>query len=121
MCWDWNAEDIDPDKDDGRMWVPITPKTMEEEGQDARKGPEGPERTPAEPRPIDRTTNAGRGPDSTAHIVTPAKQGEHTRKPNIEAKKIGQRDEDMSELTALTESDPEGGDNVMDTREDKTR
>ena len=121
MCWDWNAEDIDSDEDDRRMWVPITPKTMEEEGQDTRKGQEEPERTPAEPRPIDRMTNAGQGPDGNGHIVTPAKQGEHAQKPNVEAKKFGQRDEAMSELTALTESDPEGGDDAMDTREDKTR
>jgi len=31
MSWDWDAEDIDPDEDDGRMWVPITPKTLEDE------------------------------------------------------------------------------------------
>jgi len=30
MSWDWDAEDIDPDKNDGRMWVPITPKTLED-------------------------------------------------------------------------------------------
>src|SRR5882724_6411456 len=31
MSWDWDATDINPDKDDGYMWVPITPKTVEEE------------------------------------------------------------------------------------------
>ena len=31
MSWDWDAEDIDLDKDDGRMWVPITPKTLQDE------------------------------------------------------------------------------------------
>src|SRR5882724_11882963 len=31
MSWDWDAKDIDPDKDDGWMWVPITPKTLEDE------------------------------------------------------------------------------------------
>jgi len=31
MSWDWDAKDINPDKDDGRMWVPITPKTLEDE------------------------------------------------------------------------------------------
>jgi len=28
MSWDWDAEDIDPDEDDRRTWVPITPKTL---------------------------------------------------------------------------------------------
>ena len=31
MSWDWDAEDINPDEDDGRMWVPTTPKTLEDE------------------------------------------------------------------------------------------
>ena len=30
MSWDWDAKDIDPDKDDRRMWVPITPKTLDD-------------------------------------------------------------------------------------------
>jgi len=24
MAWDWDAEDIDPQEDDGKMWVPVT-------------------------------------------------------------------------------------------------
>jgi len=31
MSWDWDIEDIVPDEDDGRMWVPIKPKTLGEE------------------------------------------------------------------------------------------
>ena len=31
MSWDWDAKDIDPDEDNGWMWVPITPKTLEDE------------------------------------------------------------------------------------------
>ena len=31
MSWDWDAEDIDPDKNDRWIWVPITPKTLDEE------------------------------------------------------------------------------------------
>ena len=30
MSWDWDAKDIDLDEDYGRMWVPITPKTLED-------------------------------------------------------------------------------------------
>jgi len=28
MAWDWDAEDIDPQEDDGKMWVPVTPGTL---------------------------------------------------------------------------------------------
>jgi len=28
MAWDWDTNDIDVDKDDGRLWVPVTPQTM---------------------------------------------------------------------------------------------
>ena len=31
ISWDWDAEDIDPDEDNRRMWVPITPKTLDNE------------------------------------------------------------------------------------------
>src|SRR5882724_12241946 len=31
MSWDWDAKDINLDEDDRRMWVPITPKTLEDE------------------------------------------------------------------------------------------
>ena len=30
MSWDWDAKDINPDEDDRRVWVPITPKTLED-------------------------------------------------------------------------------------------
>jgi len=33
MSWDWDAEDIDPDENDGREWIPITPKTLEDEAR----------------------------------------------------------------------------------------
>ena len=28
MAWDWDVDDIDADKDDGKQWVPVTPQTM---------------------------------------------------------------------------------------------
>jgi len=28
MAWDWDANDIDVDEDDGKKWVPVTPQTM---------------------------------------------------------------------------------------------
>ena len=36
MCWSWNAEDINPDEDDGKVWIPVMPKTLEAEAEDAR-------------------------------------------------------------------------------------
>ena len=28
MAWDWEADNIDADEDDGKPWVPVTPQTM---------------------------------------------------------------------------------------------
>jgi len=28
MAWDWDTDDIDADKDDGKQWVPMMPQTM---------------------------------------------------------------------------------------------
>ena len=28
MAWDWDADNIDMDKDNGEQWVPVTPQTM---------------------------------------------------------------------------------------------
>jgi len=28
MAWDWEANDIDVDEDDGKQWVLVTPQTM---------------------------------------------------------------------------------------------
>jgi len=28
MAWDWDAEDIDLQEDDGKMWVPVTAQTL---------------------------------------------------------------------------------------------
>ena len=42
MCWSWNTEDIDPDEDDGKMWIPITPRTMEEQAVQLWETPQMP-------------------------------------------------------------------------------
>ena len=42
MCWSWNAEDIDPDEDDGKVWIPVMPKTLEEEAEEAQGSPHMP-------------------------------------------------------------------------------
>src|SRR5882724_8259918 len=28
MAWDWDADDIDPNDDDGRLWVPMMAQTL---------------------------------------------------------------------------------------------
>ena len=28
MAWDWDAEEIDPQEDNGKMWVPVTPQPL---------------------------------------------------------------------------------------------
>jgi len=28
MVWDWEVDNIDLNKDDGKMWVPVTPQTL---------------------------------------------------------------------------------------------
>jgi len=28
MAWDWDANEIDVDEDDGKQWVPVTPQMM---------------------------------------------------------------------------------------------
>ena len=30
MSWDWDVEDIDPKEDNRKIWVPVTPKTLED-------------------------------------------------------------------------------------------
>ena len=44
LCWSWNAKDINPDEDDGKVWIPVMPKTLEEEAEEARESPHMPSR-----------------------------------------------------------------------------
>ena len=54
MCWDLDAEDIDPDEDDGKIWVLVTPRTLETANVDPpQSGQQVPE--PTEGRAADRT------------------------------------------------------------------
>ena len=54
MCWDWDAEDIGPDEDDGKIWVPVTPKTLETANVDPpQSGQQVPE--PTKGRAVDQT------------------------------------------------------------------
>ena len=43
MAWDWDTADIDLDKDDGQIWVPITLKTLEELTKELQGMPKTPE------------------------------------------------------------------------------
>ena len=42
MCWSWNAKDIDPDEDDGKVWIPVMPKTLEAEAEEDLGSPHMP-------------------------------------------------------------------------------
>ena len=43
MAWDWDAADIDLDEDDGQVWVPVMPKTLEELIEELQGMPKMPE------------------------------------------------------------------------------
>ena len=43
MAWDWDIADIDPDEDDGQIWVPVTLKTLEEPVEEPQGIPKTPE------------------------------------------------------------------------------
>ena len=43
MAWDWDAADIDLDEDDGQVWVPVMPKTLEELVEELEGVPKKPE------------------------------------------------------------------------------
>ena len=42
MAWDWDAADINLDKDDRQIWVPVTPKTLEEYVEELQGMPKTP-------------------------------------------------------------------------------
>ena len=48
MAWDWDAADIDPDKDDGQLWVPVMLKMLEDFIQE----PQGMPKTPEVKQPV---------------------------------------------------------------------
>ena len=49
MAWDWEADDIDADKDDSRTWVPVMPQTMRM-AEAQRPGRAGPPMLPMMPQ-----------------------------------------------------------------------
>jgi len=28
MAWDWEADEIDPNEDEGKIWIPMMPQTL---------------------------------------------------------------------------------------------
>ena len=44
MAWDWDADDIDADENDGKQWVPIMPQTIK-----IAETPRPPKRVPTTP------------------------------------------------------------------------
>jgi len=43
MAWDWDADDINLDDDDGKLWVPITAQTLNMGGAKQHRGAPHPE------------------------------------------------------------------------------
>src|SRR6266481_5750826 len=75
MCWFWNAKDIDLDEDDGKMWIPIMPRTMEEQVVQPQETPQTP---PG--RKIMTVYLVGRGPARDTQARTPVRQAVETPK-----------------------------------------
>src|SRR6266481_1797748 len=69
MCWSWNAEDINPDEDNGKMWIPVMPRTMEEQEIQPRETPQMP---PG--RKVMTVYPVGRGPAGDAQARMPVRQ-----------------------------------------------
>ena len=111
MSWDWDAEDIDPDEDDRKMWVPVTPQTMvvtETDGEIAPLTSEVREASWDEARAADRTMKVYavcHGPDRVAQVRTPIVQVIQT--PRRVAKVVIQGNEEASETSELSEGTDE--------------
>ena len=75
MCWSWNAEDIDPDEDDRKVWIPMTPKMLEEEAEGAQGSPH----TPSAAKEM-MVYPVGRGPAGDTQAKTPVRQAAATPK-----------------------------------------
>ena len=114
MSWDWDAEDIDPDEDDGKIWVPVTPKTLE--AVDAEKGAIPPMAGQAillekETRPTERTmrvyamTGGPKGmAQATSAVTKVVNSPKRTRRIKVYA---NNESSDASELDGSTGTDGE--------------
>jgi len=39
MAWDWDADDIDPDDNNGKLWVPVMAQMLNMGGAEQHRGP----------------------------------------------------------------------------------
>jgi len=116
MSWDWDAEDIDPDEDDGRMWVPITPKTLEDEAvrtaevkRDTSEDEEEPRTIKNRPHQMMSMYMVSHGPTGVVQASTPIHQV-------MGMPIIGPREIDwlLSEWSGLPESSTGAGNSVVE-------
>jgi len=111
MSWDWDAEDIDPDEDDGKMWVPVTPQTMvvtETDGEISPPASKVREASRDEARATDRMMKVyavRHGPDGVAQARTPIAQV--VQMPRRVAKVVIRGNEEASETSELSEGTDE--------------
>src|SRR5882724_7978950 len=42
MAWDWDVDNIDPNDDDGKLWVAVTAQTLNTRGAEQHRGPPSP-------------------------------------------------------------------------------
>ena len=109
MAWDWDAANIDPDEDDGQIWVPVTLKTLEEHV----KEPEGMPKTPEVKQLVvsqedSRFRNmavyvVSNGPEGVAQANAPLRQG--VLSPQIHGPVVILNAGESSNLTELSEAE----------------
>src|SRR5882724_9922789 len=92
MAWEWGAADIDDDEDDGKDWVPTTPRTLATAGNRPSMSTAQPREEPVTPfhsmavYAIEPSRSGGMVQiEKLTHITvrTPQTQGETTIKGNL--------------------------------------
>ena len=109
MAWDWDAADIDPDEDDGQIWVPITPKTLEEPVEE----PEGTPKTPEVKQQVFNQEDSwlrnmavygvSNGPEGAAQADAPLRQD--VLSPEIPGLVVILNTGELCDLTELSEAE----------------
>ena len=103
MAWDWDAADIDPDEDDGQIWVPVTPKTLEEYVEK----PQGTPKTPESKQPTGLRNMAvytiSNGPEGAVQGDAPLRQ--EVLSPQVPGPVVVLDAGESSDLTELSETE----------------
>jgi len=120
MAWDWDVDDIDPDDDDGKLWVPVTAQTLKTGPAEEDRGhpPAGPV-TPLRQMTVYAVQENKDGSAEQASmpmvmpVLTPQMKGQVVIKANLgrgespreeEMTMDKDREREMSELRELSEA-----------------